>query len=164
MLPDTLNQFFACFDGHSNSMEIQRSRYLSSSKRHQVRSTLRSINVNKAAGPDKVPGCTLKSCADQLAGVFTSIFNLSLQQAVVPTCQKLTTIIPVPKKRSVKCLNDYRPVALTPIIRKCFEKLVLSYIKANIPADLDSLQFTYCRNRSAEDAISIALYTSLTHL
>ncbi|KAK3513718.1 hypothetical protein QTP70_028756 [Hemibagrus guttatus] len=41
----------------------------------------------------------------------------------VPTCLKTTTIIPVPKKSPVSCLNDYRPVALTPIIMKCFERL-----------------------------------------
>ncbi|KAK3509708.1 hypothetical protein QTP70_008447 [Hemibagrus guttatus] len=30
---------------------------------------------------------------------------------------------------SVSCLNDYRPVALTPIIMKCFERLVKRQIK-----------------------------------
>ncbi len=85
-----------------------------------------------------VSGRILKSCADRLAGVFTNIFNLSLQQAVVPTCLKATTIVPVPKKQAVRYLNDYRPIALTPIIMKCFKKLVLFHIKANIPTDLDS--------------------------
>ncbi len=92
---------------------------------HQVRSILKKIDITKASGPDMVWGRTLKSCADQLAGVFTNIFNLSLQQAVVPTCLKATTIVPVPKKQAVRCLNDYRPIALTPIIMKCFERLVL---------------------------------------
>ncbi|KAK3546210.1 hypothetical protein QTP70_025211 [Hemibagrus guttatus] len=131
---------------------------------HQVRSTMRKIDITKAAGPERVPGRTLKSCADQLAGVFTNIFNLSLQQALVPTCLKSTTIVPVPKKQQVRCLNDYRPVALTPIIMKCFERLVLPHIKASIPTDLDSHQFAYCGNRSMEDAISTALHTSLSHL
>ncbi len=44
---------------------------------------------------------------------------------VVPTCFKATTIIPVPKKSSPSCFNDYRPVALTPIPMKCFERLVM---------------------------------------
>ncbi|KAK3554035.1 hypothetical protein QTP70_019154 [Hemibagrus guttatus] len=131
---------------------------------HQVRSTMRKIDITKAAGPDRVPGCTLKSCADQLAEVFTNIFNLSLQQAVVPTCLRSTTIVPVPKKPQVRCLNDYRPVALTPIIMKCFERLVLPHIKASIPTDLDSHQFAYRGNSSTEDAISTALHTSLSHL
>ncbi len=71
-------------------------------KHHQVRSTLRRIDINKASGPDGVSGRTLRTCADQLAGGFTSIFKLSLQLAVVPTCLKSTTIIPVPKRNAVE--------------------------------------------------------------
>ncbi len=33
------------------------------------------MNVRKAAGPDGITGRVLRSCADQLAGLFTSIFN-----------------------------------------------------------------------------------------
>lgn len=110
-----------------------------------MRSTLRRIDINKASGPDRIPGHTFKSCADQLAGVLTNIFNLSLKVAV-------------------KCLNDYRQVALTPIAIKFFERLVLSYSKATIPTLLDSHQFAYCRNRLTEDAISMTLHISLSHL
>ncbi|XP_045544674.1 forkhead box protein P2 [Salmo salar] len=52
-----------------------------------------------------------------------------LQQAVVPTCFKETTIIPVPKKNKVTCPNDYRPTSLTSVIMKCFERLVMAHIK-----------------------------------
>ncbi len=168
-LPDTLNQFIARFDNHTGRVKTPIvpppcEEPVLVFECHQVRSILKKIDITKASGPDMVSGRILKSCADQLAGVFTNIFNLSLQQAVVPTCLKATTIVPVPKKQAVRCLNDYRPIALTPIIMKCFERLVLFYIKANIPTDLDSHQFAYCRNRSTEDAISIALHTSLSHL
>ena len=44
---------------------------------HQVRSILRRIDTNKATGPDGVSGRILRSCADQLAGASTDIFNLS---------------------------------------------------------------------------------------
>ncbi|KAI4874716.1 hypothetical protein NFI96_007695 [Prochilodus magdalenae] len=60
--------------------------------------------------------------------------------------------------------NDFRPVALTPIISKCFERLVLSHLKSCLPATLDPHQFAYRSNRSTEDAISMALHTALTHL
>ncbi|KAK3534836.1 hypothetical protein QTP86_026664, partial [Hemibagrus guttatus] len=59
----------------------------------------------------------------------------------VPTCLKTTTIIPVPKKSPVSCLNDYRPVALTPIIMKCFERLVKSQIKDLLTPSLDPMHF-----------------------
>ena len=74
------------------------------------------------------------------------------------------TIVPVPKKSAITCLNDYRPIALTPVITKCFEKILLKHIKDTIPAGLDSLQFSYRENRSKEDAVPLALHTALTHL
>lgn len=92
------------------------------------------------------------------------IFNLSLQLASVPVCLKSSIIVPMPKKKSsVTCFNDYRPVALTPVIMKCFERIVLN-IKDTLPGGLDSYQFAYRENRSTEDAVSIALHTSLSHL
>ena len=77
-----------------------------------VTKSFRQVNIHKAAGPDGLPGCVLKACADQLASVFTDIFNLSLSESVIPTCFKQTNIVPVPKNTKVNCLNDYRPVAL----------------------------------------------------
>ncbi len=111
-----------------------------------VRKTLSRINPRKAAGPDNIPGRVLKDCAAQLTDVQTDIFNTSLSQEVVPTCLKSTTIIPVPKKSPVSCLNDYRPIALTPIMMKCFERLVMQKIKNSLPNTLDPLQFAYRPN------------------
>ncbi len=57
------------------------------------------MNVRKAAGPDGITGHVLRSSADQLAGLFTSIFNESLATSVVPTSFKISVIIPVPKNK-----------------------------------------------------------------
>eukprot|EP00061_Rhincodon_typus_P014721 g41951.t1 len=59
-----------------------------------VSSAFRRGNPRKAMDLDRVLGHALRSCADQLAEVFTDIFNFSLLQAKVPTCFKKTTIIP----------------------------------------------------------------------
>ncbi|KAF7708686.1 hypothetical protein HF521_017743, partial [Silurus meridionalis] len=129
-----------------------------------VCNALSRISAHKAAGPDNIPGRVLRACAEQLAGVFTDIFNLSLAQAAVPTCFKCTSIVPVPKHSNATCMNDYRPVALTPIVMKCFERLVLAHLKDSLPSRLDSYQFAYRSNRSTEDAVSMALHSVLTHL
>ena len=47
---------------------------------------------------------------------------------------------------------------------KCFEQMILVYIRDCIPVDLDSHQFAYEANRSTEDAVSITLHTALSHL
>ncbi len=70
----------------------------------------------------------------------------------------------MPKNSKPSCLNDYRPVALTSIVMKVFEKLVKNHICSSIPATLDPLQFAYRPNRSTDDAISQVLLSSLTHI
>ncbi len=106
----------------------------------EVRRALKRVNVRKTAGHDGITGRVLRSCADQLAGLFTSIFNESLATSVVPTSFKKSIIIPVPKNNKPSCLNDYRPVALTSIVMKVFERLVKSHISSSIPVILDPLQ------------------------
>jgi hypothetical protein len=74
------------------------------------------------------------------------------------------TIVPVPKKAKITERNDYRPVALTSVIMKCFERQVKDHITSTLPATLDPLQFAYLPNRSTDDAITSTLHTTLSHL
>ena len=70
----------------------------------------------------------------------------------------------MPQEVKVTCLNDYRPVPLTAIAMKCFERLVMAHINSILPETLDPLQFTYRPIRSTDDATKIALHTALSHL
>lgn len=65
-LPDTLNSFFTRFDA-SSSRETVHLTWLEEQQHqplvlqlHEVRSTLKWINTNRAAGPDRALGKTLK--------------------------------------------------------------------------------------------------------
>ncbi|KAK1787328.1 hypothetical protein P4O66_002830 [Electrophorus voltai] len=167
-LPDALNDFYAWCEAQNNvvaekPIPPQNDQVLCLTA-IDVRHTLRGVNPRKAAGPDNILGRVLRECADQLADVLTDIFNISLSCTVVPTCFKTTTVVPVSKKPTVSCLNNYRPVAHTSIIMKCFERLVMRHIKTQLPPSLDALQFVYRSNRSTDDAISITLHLALTHL
>ena len=147
-----------------------------------VSKTFRQVNIHKAAGTYRLPGRVLRACTDQLASVFTDIFHLS--ESVIPTCFfKQTTVVPVPKNTKVMCLNDYRPVALTSVAMKHFERLAMAHINNIIPVTLDPLQFAYMAhnnttipetldplqlayhlNTSSDEAISTTLLTALSHL
>lgn len=70
----------------------------------------------------------------------------------------------MPKQSNISCLNYYRPLALTPVVTKCFERLVLKRIKSTLPTHLDQHQYTYRTHRSTEDAIATTLHTVLTHI
>ncbi|KAI4893114.1 hypothetical protein NFI96_020621 [Prochilodus magdalenae] len=167
-LPEALNKFYARFEDPDTPPSIRLTptpgEVPLSVTPAEVRRTLRRINPRKSAGPDNIPGRVLRECADQISEVLADIFNVSLTQAAVPTCLKTATIIPVPKSSTVTGLNDYRPIALTPIVTKCFERLVMTHIKATIDVTVDPHQYAYRRNRSTDDAISSVVHTALTHL
>ncbi len=127
-----------------------------------VRQVFRKNKRRKAPGPDGVTPACLKTCADQLAPIFTQIFNRSLELCEVLSCFKRSTIIPVPKKPKITELNDYRPVALMSVVMKSFEKLVLAYLKDITRPLLDPLQFAYRANRSVDDAVNMGLHYPLT--
>ncbi len=173
LLAEELNTFYGRFEcnGGGATLPISASGSSRQSSDHvftlsedEVRRELRRVNVRKAAGPDGITGRVLRSCADQLAGLFTSIFNESLATSVVPTSFKKSVIIPVPKNSKPSCLNDYRPVALTSTVMKVFERLLKKHICSSITVTLDPLQFAYRPNRSTYDAISQVMHSSLTHI
>ncbi len=130
----------------------------------EVRRELKRVNIRKAAGPDGITGRVLRSCADQLAGLFTSIFNESLATSVAPTSFKKSVIIPMTKNSKPSFLNEYHPVALTSTVMKVFDRLLKNHICASIPVTLDPLRFAYRPNRYTENAISQVLHSSLTHI
>ncbi len=91
LLADELNTFYGRFECNGSSATLPISASGSSrqsSDNHvitvsedEVRRALKRVNVRKAAGPDGITGRVLRSCADQLARLFTSIFN---ESSVVP--------------------------------------------------------------------------------
>ncbi len=129
-----------------------------------VRQVFKKNKRRKAPGPDGVSPACLKSCADQLAPIFTQIFNSSLELCKVPSCFKRSTIIPIPKRHKITGLNDHRPVALTSVAMKSFERLVLAYLKASTGPLLYPLQFAYRANRSVDDTVNMGLHFILQHL
>ncbi|KAK1798031.1 hypothetical protein P4O66_000528 [Electrophorus voltai] len=104
-----------------------------------VRRVFKRVNTRKAAGPDGICWRVLKACTNQLAQVFTNIFNLSLMLGIIPSSFKRSTIVPILKKPRPSGLNDYRPVAFTSVMMKCFEKLVRDFITSSLPAFTASL-------------------------
>ncbi len=90
--------------------------------------------------------------------------NGSLELRKVPSCFKRSTIIPIPKKSKITGLNNYWPVALTPVVMKSFEKLVLAHLKDITGPSLDPLQFAYRANRSVDSVVNMGLHYVLQHL
>ena len=72
-------------------------------------------------------------------------------------------ICPIPKNNSPSDIFDYRPIEITSVVMKCFEKIVLHHLLDLTNGMQDPLQFAYKPNRSIEDAILTLLHNTFRH-
>lgn len=173
-MAEDLNNFFCRFDQCDYTEEreelIAELSNLSQSTAYlqlqpeEVEQTLKMLKANKAPGPDRICGRLLKACSSQLAGVLCSLFNRSLAEHSIPSVWKSSIICPVEKRSNPTNNNDYRPVALTSLVMKSFEKLVLNQLQADVSGFTDPLQFAYRRHRGVDDAVLTLLHGTITHL
>ncbi len=107
-LADDMNEFYCRFEKTPHTTINT-----SSKPPHPPHLQFRSANTKcarysrsrkgKAPCPDCVTPVCLKTCANQLAPIFTQIFNRSLELCEVPSCFKCSTIIP--SQRNPKLLD-----------------------------------------------------------
>ena len=84
--------------------------------KQDVKNVFIKVNVKKYIGPDVVCSNLLKVCAPQLCQVFSALFTWSLKDSIVPGVWKISN------------LSDYIPTAITSVVMKCFQKIVLQYL------------------------------------
>jgi len=82
------------------------------------------------------------------------LVNRSFESGVFPDILKLTKYVPIPKKNGCILLNDLRPIALTSVFCKIFERVIFERItnfltKYNIMSDS---QHAYRTSRSCDTA------------
>ena len=85
---------------------------------------LEALNKTKAAGPDEIHPAILRPIAGVLAEPMTALFNKSLQTASLPGDWKVATVSPIHKGGDKDSVTNYRPVSLTSIPLKIFERIL----------------------------------------
>ncbi len=167
-----LNSFYARFDTVDFSKEhMERKQKLIDLidspiliDKSETSRMLNRISIKKATGPDKISAKIVKKCSDSLFYIIHQIFQISASCCRMPQLWKLGEIIPISKNTLAKVDNDLRPVTLTAILSKCFERVMLPKIFYYVMPKMDNLQFAYLPNRSTEDAINFFLHNVVTHL
>ena len=71
---------------------------------------------------DKIPSWFLRIAAPLISVPTAYIFNTSLSFSVVPDQWKSSSITPVPKITSPLTCQDFRPISVTPVLSRLFEK------------------------------------------
>jgi len=115
---------------------------------------LERINIRKSPGPDNLPNWFLRDLAFALCDPLCHIFNVSIQEGVVPNIWKQAHIIAIPKTKPANSIEtDLRPISLTATVSKVFESLVGRWMLEAISDKLDSKQFGAVKGRSTSHAL-----------
>lgn len=111
---------------------------------------LLKTNVSKSPGPDEVHPRVLKECAKELAAPLTVLYRASLDGGCLPKAWKDGNITPIFKKGSRADVGNYRPVSLTAIPCKVFEKLIRNALLQHMFENdfISEFQHGFVRGRS----------------
>ena len=66
----------------------------------------------------------LRNCAASLAKPLSLLFNTSYNTGCIPAEWKLALVVPVHKKGEKGCVDNYRPISLTCLVMKVFERCI----------------------------------------
>jgi hypothetical protein len=101
----------------------------------QIYCSLLKLEPGKAAGPDEIPPIVIKNLSTELTPALTVLFQQILITGVYPTDWKRANIVPIHKAGSRNDVSNYRPVSLTSVISKVFERLLSSAIHSHLSAN-----------------------------
>ena len=114
----------------------------------KIRRLLAKINSNKACGPDKIHGKILKNCAASLAYPLSIMFRISYNTGNIPKEWKVAHVVPVHKKGPKENIENYRPISLTSLVMKTFERILKDEILLHTSHLLDERQHGFLNNKS----------------
>ena len=115
-----------------------------------VTKLLKELDVNKSMGPDGVHPKLIKYLSQDQSFVdaIVLLFRACITERCIPEVWKTAIVVALYKKGSVHNPNEYRPVSLTCILCKVYEKLVREYILEGIEKAISSKQHGFTRGRS----------------
>uniref|UniRef100_A0A1B6K0Y6 Reverse transcriptase domain-containing protein n=1 Tax=Homalodisca liturata TaxID=320908 RepID=A0A1B6K0Y6_9HEMI len=103
----------------------------------------------------------LKEILDAIIYPLTQLINWVLTDGIYPQCLKITITVPIHKKGDKMNLNNYRPIALVPVISKLIETIVKNQLEYYFEHNnlISSSQYGFRKNLSTIKAVeSIVSY------
>ena len=93
-----------------------------------IANRINKMKNNKSPGVDGIPPKLLKEIVEQISKPHAKLFNLSLEEGIVPSEWKEANIMPLFKKGSRNKPENYRPVSLTSVVCILLETLIRDHI------------------------------------
>ena len=126
--------------------------------RREFKSIIRSkMRANLDYCTRNISGAVLKNCSETLAYPLSIMFNLSYNTGYIPQEWKLANVVPVHKKDDKDKVIYYRPISLTSLVMKVFERILYDELLTRTIDKIDKRQHGFLRNRSCN--FNLLLFT-----
>ena len=122
-----------------------------------VEKTLRSLQEDKATGPDKVSARLLKHCAKNLCLPVAKLTRAILKTGHWPEEWRTHWVVPLYKKRSVYNPENYRGIHLSSQLLKVVERVLAAFFVPFLKATgaFGPNQYAYRKKRGCKDLMAL---------
>ena len=122
-----------------------------------ILNAINKLKNSASSGPDNISCKIIKALKFALLKPLSHLANMSVETGVFPEIWKAGNIIPVHKKGSKLCSDNYRPIILMSNLGKILESAVIGNVMPHIDRNLPSAMHGFRPNRSTETALCTLL-------
>lgn len=133
---------------------------------NEVMDAIKKLDNNKSCGADKIYAEHLKHASEKIIPLLSLCFTGFFVHGFMPSSLLTVVLVPIIKNKAgnVNSIDNYRPVALSSIVSKVLESILLSRIECYLITNAN--QFGFKRNHGTDLCIytlkeMVNMYTSL---
>ena len=128
-------------------------------KSSEIRYLLSNLDEYGGTDPNGLFPLILKRLSSQLAPKLAVIFRKLNREGSYSECWRSGNITPIPKgSSSSSSPNDYRPISITPILSKVFERLLVKRLSSYLTPFLPETQFGFRKGLGTSDALLLLVH------
>ena len=116
--------------------------------RNRVHKHFFNIDSYKESGPDGIHGKILKNKSESLAYPLSLILKVSYNTGSLPKEWKLVNVVPIHEKGGKDDIKNYKPISLTCLVMKLFERILKEELLLRTSYLLDSRQHGFLNLKS----------------
>ena len=123
---------------------------------NEMKVEINKLNSKKSCISNDIPAKILKGNSDIVCDYLSSIYNNCKNDYVYPISLKIADVTPIykPNEKNERIFKkNYRPVSLTPIVSKVFERTVYNEINQYINNFLSSYLFGFRKGHNTEQCL-----------
>ena len=113
-----------------------------------VEKLLKNVKPSKAAGPDGIDGHILKNCSCSLSYPLALLFSKCYNSSQIPQDWRNANVVPIHKKGDKANVENYRPISLTSLVMKLFEKCIREKVMELCQDKITEFQHGFLPNKS----------------